>query len=97
MLDYEELMLFTEEQILRSNLVHSAVDGTGIRPVNSRATGRLLGLPLLVQVVAVTEIIRPHKPRIHKLKLSDGDNIINAVAFTASLNCNLGFYDLQLG
>ncbi|KJA19252.1 hypothetical protein HYPSUDRAFT_204807 [Hypholoma sublateritium FD-334 SS-4] len=97
MLDYQELMLFTEEQILRSNLAHSAVNGTGIGPVSLRAGGRLLGLPLLVQVVAVTEIIRPNKPLIHKLKLSDGDSIFNAVAFGASINNNIGFYDLRLG
>ncbi|KJA26718.1 hypothetical protein HYPSUDRAFT_198529 [Hypholoma sublateritium FD-334 SS-4] len=97
MLDYQELMLFTEEQILRSNLAHSAVDGTGVGPVNLRAAGCLQGPPLLVQVVAVTEVIRPNKPRIHKLKLSDGESIINAVAFGASVNDNIGFYNLQLG
>ena len=98
-LDYEQLVLFTKQEILRSNLRRSAVAGTGLRLLvaNPRATGRLIGPPLLVQIVSVTEIIRPNRPRVHKLKLTDGDNSINAIACVSSLGHNLSFYNLHIG
>ena len=81
-LDFAQLVLFTEEQFLRSNLRDSTVHGTGIRPINSQATGRLRGPPILVQIVAVTEFVRRNKPRVHRLKLSDGHIIVHAVCYS---------------
>lgn len=96
-LDFAQLVLFTEEQFLRSNLRDSTVHGTGIRPINSQATGRLRGPPILVQIVAVTEFVRRNKPRVHRLKLSDGHIIVHAVAYASTLGHNLSFYNLHLG
>lgn len=92
-----QLMLLIEEQLVESNLKHSTVHGTGFGPVNERTTGRLPSPLLLVQVVAVSEIVRPHKPRAYKLRLSDGGAVVTAVAFSPSSNHSLSFYDLQLG
>lgn len=66
-------------------------------PISSQGTGRLSGPPPLVQIVAVTEIVHPPKSRLYKLKLSDGERVVSAVAYAPSASSNLGFYDLQLG
>ncbi len=96
-LDYAQLVLFTEQQFLRSNLRDSTVHGTGVKPIHSQATGRLMGPPLLVQIVAVSEFMRPKKPRVHRLKLSDGNTLVHAVAYASVLGHNLSFYNLHLG
>ncbi|KJA26298.1 hypothetical protein HYPSUDRAFT_199045 [Hypholoma sublateritium FD-334 SS-4] len=97
MQDFAQLAHFAEEQIIRSNLASSTVRGTGFGPVNAQATGRLPNTPLLVQVVAITEVVQSHTPRVYKLRLSDGESVADAIAFSPSANCNLGFYDLPLG
>lgn len=96
-LDYAQLIQFTEEQLLGSNLAHSTVHGTGFGPISSWTTGRLQGPPLMVQVLAVTQTVQLHKLRMHKLKLSDGESVVNAVAFAPCSNCNLGLYYFQRG
>ncbi len=59
--------------------------------------GRLRGPPLLVQIVSVTEILRPKKLRLYKLTLWDGMRLIKAMAFAPTPYCKLGLYDLDLG
>lgn len=100
-INYPQLLLFTMEQILHSDLAHSTVRGTGFGPevfTRTTATRYLQGPPLLVQVVALTEVIRPHKPWGFKFKLSDGENVVNAFA-NAPLSSNslLDFDNLELG
>lgn len=98
-MDYEQLVLATKKQILRSDLTGSTVHGTGFGPeISSQASVRYLqGPPLLVQAIAFTEVVRPHKPRVFNLKLSDGDKIINAFAIAPFSSRSLNFNDIQLG
>lgn len=96
-LNYGQLVLFTMEQILASDLAHSTARGTGFGPASSRISGRLQGPPLLVQVVAFTEVVRPYKPRIFKLRLSDGESIVDAIAIAPSPRQKFSFDNLQLG
>lgn len=94
------MIVATEEQILGSDLADSTVHGTGFGHNNSQAAeGYLQGLPLLVQAIAFTEIVQPHKPRMFKLKLSDGDKVRDAfaIAWQVSASHSLDFDDIQLG
>ncbi len=59
--------------------------------------GNLSGPPLLVQIVAVTEVLRPRKSRLYKLTLWDGLRVIKAMAIAPTPHCKLGFYDFDLG
>lgn len=97
MLDYAQLIKFTTEQILGSNLADSTAHGTGFGPAILPTTGYLQGLPLLVQIVSFTEVIRPHKSRAFKLKLSDGEKVVDAVALAPASGYNFDFHHLQLG
>lgn len=96
-----QLLVFTKQQILQSDLTDSTVRGTGFGPetfTRMTATGYLQGPPLLVQVVALTEVIRPHKPRGFKFKLSDGHKVVDAFANAPlSNNSFVGFDSLELG
>lgn len=105
-INYPQLLLFTMEQILHSDLAHSTVRGTGFGPevfTRTTATRYLQGPPLLVQVVALTEVIRPHKPWGFKFKLSDGENVVNAFANVQAAHLSeshdglLDFDSLELG
>lgn len=105
-IDYTQLLLFTTEQILESDLADSTVRGTGFGPetfTQTTAIGCLQGPPFLVQVVAFTEVIRPRKPRGFKLKLSDGENVVDAFANVQAAHLSeshdglLDFDSLELG
>ena len=99
-MDYARTVVAIEEQILGSDLADSTVHGTGFGHNNSQAAeGYLQGPPLLVQAIAFTEIVRPHKPRVFKLKLSDGDKVrdASAIAWQVSASHSLDFNDIQLG
>lgn len=102
-IDYTRLLIFTTEQILQSDLADSTVRGTGFGPetfTQTTAGGYLQGPPFLVQVVAITEVIRPHKPLSFKFRLSDGENVIDAFAnaqLSESNDSLLDFDSLELG
>ena len=98
-LDYDQLVIATKEQILGSDLKDSTVHGTGFGFVISHTSEAryLQGPPLLVQVTAFTEVVRPHKPRELHLKLSDGDKVVNAVSNGISSGCSLNFDDIHIG
>lgn len=85
------------EQILESDLKDSTVHGTGFGLAQPAMAGNLLGPPLLVQVVALTEVSRPHKPRGLKFRLSDGDRVIDAFANAVRSSGDLDFNRLNLG
>lgn len=97
MLDYAQLITLATEQILGSDLADSTSHGTGFGPENLPATGYLQGIPLLVQIVAFTEVVRPHKSRAFKLKLSDGKKVADAIAIVPPSSDNFRFDGLQLG
>ncbi|KJA23418.1 hypothetical protein HYPSUDRAFT_102046, partial [Hypholoma sublateritium FD-334 SS-4] len=55
-IDYVQVVVATEEQILGSDLADSTVRGTGFGPEISQVSeGYLQGPPILVQVIAFTE------------------------------------------
>ncbi len=51
----------------------------------------------MVQIVAVTEIIRKSRARVYKLRLSDGADVVRALVSSPSPDTSLGFYDYPLG
>lgn len=77
-----------------SNLKDSTIRGTGFDPL--QATGHLRGPDLLVQVMAFTEIAQPHKRRVFKFQLSDGEFVVDAFA-CAPHSCALDFDKFRLG
>lgn len=86
-------------QFLESNLTDSTIRGSGFgTQATHQETGYLQGLPLLVQVIAVTETIRlNHYPAV-KLKLSDGEHIIDGVVHPSLLESRMIDFDsLKLG
>lgn len=101
MVDFTKLTQYIREQIIGSNLADSTICGTGFEviPVDniSQETGYLQGIPILVQVVGFTEVIRPNKPCAFVFKLSDGTNIVTAFAHASLLGNNLDFNSLALG
>lgn len=100
-IDYDQLVVATKEQILGSDLRDSTVHGTGFCPEleNSHTSEAmyLQGPPLLVQVIEFTEVVRPHKSRSFSLKLSDGNKIADAFSTGLASGCNLNFNDMHLG
>ena len=94
--EYLLLKRFIVEEIINSNLAYSTVMGTGFRSMNLDGRRRLPAQSLLVQIVAVTET-REANNRVFNLKLSDGDTVVDAIAFGLSSSCDIGFYELELG
>lgn len=98
MIDFTKLLQFVGEQILWSNLVDSTIHGTGFeREDLSQEAEYLQGLPIMVQVVAFTEVVRPDKPRAFMFKLSDGENVVDAFAHASLLGNNVDFDNFKLG
>ncbi|KJA12608.1 hypothetical protein HYPSUDRAFT_60336, partial [Hypholoma sublateritium FD-334 SS-4] len=70
--------------ILGSDLSDSMIHGTGfgsdIIPNQETTENNIQGLPtILVQVVALTEVAQPHGNIFLKFRLSDGENIADAI------------------
>lgn len=80
---------------MKDSTVHGT--GFGLAPWQLGVAGNILGPPLLVQVVALTEVARPHKPRGLKFKLSDGERVIDAYANAALSSGDLDFNSIELG
>lgn len=60
--------------------------------------GCLQGLPILVQVVALTELVGPRGDVLLKFRLSDGWNIADAVMHEEVIrNLKLSFEGVELG
>ncbi len=95
-LNYKQFIIAIFHQIRGSDLSCSTIRGTGFGREIFPTTGRLQGPTVLVQVVAVTEIVRPRKARIFKFTLSDGEREIEAVA-RMSPHCSLNFDTFALG
>ncbi len=87
------------DQFLESNLTDSTIRGSGLgSQIIQQDTGILQGPPLLVQVIAVSEIIRPNRRPTVKLKLSDGENSIYAIVHPSLLaSRHMDFDSLRLG
>ena len=98
-MDYERLVVAIKEQILGSDLADSTLHGTGFGSnIAQVLDGYLQGPPLLVQVIAITEVDRPLKPRVFKLKLSDGDKVREAFTLAQiALSQCLNFENIPLG
>lgn len=66
--------------------------------VGRQQNGYLQGPPLLVQVIAVTEIIRPNRSSVFRLKLSDGERAVDATIRPSLLaSRDIEFNNLNLG
>ena len=95
-MNYEQFIIAIIQQFLGSDLSDSTIRGTGFGREIFPTTGRLQGPAVLVQVVAVTEIVRLRKARIMKFTLSDGEREIAAVA-RMSPHSRLDFDAFELG
>ena len=95
-ISYPRLLRRIIRQILGSDLSDSTIEGTGFRQENLPVTGYLQGPPRLVQVIEMTEIVQSRKPRMIKLKLSDGDIKLDAIV-SVPFNCRFDFSRFPLG
>lgn len=61
-------------------MIHGTGFGSDIIPNQETAENNIQGLPtILVQVVALTKLAQPHGNILLKFRLSDGENIADAI------------------